>query len=98
MLPSLQNANRSETTASLMASAEFLSGILREITQPFAVVDRRGRFVLWNRAFEKLSAYSPVEFLEIHASDLSASQDSETDHSVAEQVLQTGQTPTLPTQ
>ena len=98
MLKTIHDTNRGEFTARLVHSVEFLRNLIREIAQPFAVIDRRGRFLLWNHAFEELSGYSPAELMEGQPSDLFAPQDWETQWQVAVQVLAKRQPQTRTTQ
>ena len=73
-LPGMQGTQQAIATASLIESAEFLSHLLRQITQPFAVVNRLGRFLLWNRAFEELTGYSSSEMPNLHPARLAGSE------------------------
>ena len=73
-MPGMQGTQQAVSTARLTESAEFLSHLLRQITQPYAVVNRLGRFLLWNRAFEELTGYSPSEMPRLHPSKLAISE------------------------
>ncbi|MBI3894839.1 MAG: PAS domain S-box protein, partial [Acidobacteria bacterium] len=98
MLKTIPETNPGEFTASLVQSAEFLRSLIREIAQPFAVIDRQGRFLLWNRVLEGLTGYSPAELMERHSTVLFAPSEWETQWQVAEQALATRQPQTRTTQ
>ncbi len=91
-------ATHSTSTAHLIASAEFLTTLLRQITQPFAVFDDAGRFLLWNPAFEELTGYSPEQLIELQPADLFAPRDRESAVRTLGQVLVTGEPQTRTTQ
>ncbi|MBI2815485.1 MAG: response regulator [Acidobacteria bacterium] len=58
----------------LRSSASFLSAVLDQITQPFAVSDQHGRLILWNRALEVLCDYEPVDPARLTLANLIASE------------------------
>lgn len=91
MLRSTQSAERGHSARSRIVSADFLAGILREITQPFWVVDREGKLALWNRALEELSGYSPAQLVEMRPEDLMGPEQGEAYQRTAEEVFETGQ-------
>ena len=81
------------STASLIASPEFLAQVLREGTQPFAIVNRHGRFLLWNPSFEELSGYPPEELVEMQPADLFAAELGEAEQTALRQVFESGPDP-----
>src|SRR3990172_10324075 len=97
-LPGMQGTQQAISTASLTESAEFLSHLLRQITQPYAVVNRLGRFLLWNRAFEELTGYSPSEMPKLQPSKLAGSEPGFEQEGWIEAVLQGGKPRVFTTQ
>ena len=97
MSPSTPSAERvagfTGSTASQrpVITAEFLAGILREITQPFLLLARGGRLVLWNRALEEMCGYGSAQMMELGLPDLVGRQQAEEEIRIAGEVLRTGQ-------
>jgi len=81
----------------LIASPDFLVQLLREITQPFAVVNRSGQFLLWNPPLEQLSGYSPEELPTMLAADLFAAGTADAEQAAMWQALETGPSTSLGT-
>ncbi|MBI4458958.1 MAG: PAS domain S-box protein [Acidobacteria bacterium] len=98
MLKTVQETHRSESTATLGESAEFLRGLIREIAQPFGITDLEGRYLLWNRPFEQLSGYSSAELMEGQVTDLFAREDWETQCLAAVKILPTAHSKVFATQ
>ena len=78
------------TTAGLLASPEFLVQLLRSITQPFALLNGQGEFLLSNLGFEQLSGYDPRELAAISPAGLFATENPEADQAALLEVLATG--------
>lgn len=69
------SVNRGEpavASAESLASVEFLSQLVQQITQPFTISDDRGMLLFWNRAFEELTGYSDAELHQKESSELYA--------------------------
>ena len=79
MLSSTTSAARSAAAAASRRAitAEFLTKILRELTQPFLLASAEGRPLLWNPALEELTGYRPGQLLELTLADLVQPQDRE---------------------
>ncbi len=90
MLPSTTSVARSAAAAAgrRVITAEFLTQILKELTQPFLLVSADGRPLLWNPALEELSGYRPGQLLELTLADLVHPQDREAVRRSVRQSLQ----------
>ena len=71
-------------------TAEFLAGVLREITQPFLVLAREGRLMLWNRALEDLTGIVPERLMGMDLSGLIGKQQAAEEMRILDEVLRTG--------
>jgi len=95
-LPSGQHeiatGNDSFLSFSPLAAPEFMVQVLRAITQPFAVANRSGRFLLCNSSFEQLVGYSSPELAKISPASLFATENPEADQAEMVQVLESGGT------
>lgn len=93
-LPSDQHeiatGNDSFLSFSPLAAPEFMVQVLRAITQPFAVANRAGRFLLCNSSFEQLAGYSSPELSKISPASLFATANPKADQAEMVQVLETG--------
>lgn len=89
-MPSTPSADRALASRRPPITAEFLAAILREITQPFLVVDRGGSLVIWNQALEELSGHPSAAIVQMSLPDLLGGDLAEVSR-VIEQVIATGQ-------
>ncbi len=71
-MPAFTSGTYTDSAAGLLTSADFLLGLLQQITQPFFLTDEHGSFLLWNRAFETLSGYSTAELVKMQSPQLIA--------------------------
>ena len=71
-------------------TAEFLAGVLREITQPFLVLERDGRLMLWNRALEDMTGFAPERLMGSDLAALIGKQQAAEEIHVLGEVLRTG--------
>jgi two-component system, cell cycle sensor histidine kinase and response regulator CckA len=74
----------------LLADSAFLVQLLRSITQPFAVLNQQGQFLLSNAAFEQLTGYSAREFAAMPPARLFATESPLGDEAALFEVLATG--------
>jgi len=91
MLRSTASPERSLPASPRNITADFLASILREITQPFAVVARDGSLALWNRALEEMTGLSSARLTEARLEDLIGRPQVEAEQRAAAGVLATGQ-------
>ena len=82
---------REKVTEGLLRSADFLTAVLQRVTQPLAVADREGRFVLWNRAYEEMTGYSPAELLQKEPAQMALPHDRPEERLRLERVMESGQ-------
>ncbi|HEX9597365.1 MAG TPA: PAS domain S-box protein, partial [Anaerolineales bacterium] len=90
-MPSISSAIHGPATVRPTITTELLAGILREISQPFLVVDRGGRVVIWNRALEELTGHAPARMPELRLADLWGAELAEIPLQIAAQVAASGQ-------
>jgi len=91
MSASTSSSDRALASRRPTITAEFLAQILREITQPFLVVSRGGKLVLWNRALEQISGVTSARMLEMSLADLLGGEDAGEQLRVVDQIVRTGQ-------
>jgi PAS domain S-box-containing protein len=97
-LPSTHSESGRAAPPGLTASAEFLTALLREMTQPFAVLERGGRMLLWNRALGELCGTSPAELMNVRPADLVPPEQAAAERLAIERVIETGEAQTRTTQ
>jgi PAS domain S-box-containing protein len=74
----------------LPITADLLANVLRKLPQPFLLVDRQGRPVIWNQALEDLTGQSSARLTELGLPDLLGNLGEEL-LPIVEQVTETGQ-------
>ena len=83
-------SERKASEAALSANHDFVTTIIDSLPGIFYLINPEGRFVLWNRNFERVAGRSPEEMAKTHPLDLFADDEKQTIARAIERVFATG--------